>query len=113
MTTPLTDGQRFPEGSVTDPAYCIICHLDRAPDESVVFRDVALITFRANCKCCDARTQPSELHLGRRRLWQEGKIVHKCESALERGIRVAKVAEFLSTDLSLADACEQRFRGPV
>ena len=39
MTASLTDGRRFPEGSVTDPAHCIICHLDRAPGESVVFRD--------------------------------------------------------------------------
>jgi diadenosine tetraphosphate (Ap4A) HIT family hydrolase len=30
---------RFPQGSVTDPAHCLICHLDQAPDEAVVFRD--------------------------------------------------------------------------
>ncbi|WP_222849006.1 hypothetical protein [Trebonia kvetii] len=39
MTAPLTDGRRFPAGSVTDPAHCLICHLDRAPDDTVVFRD--------------------------------------------------------------------------
>ena len=39
MTAPLTDGRRFPAGSVTDPAHCLICHLDRAPDDAVVFRD--------------------------------------------------------------------------
>ena len=31
--------RRFPQESVTDPALCIICHLDLAPDEAVVFRD--------------------------------------------------------------------------
>ena len=30
---------RFPEGSVTDPAECLICQLDEAADEAVVFRD--------------------------------------------------------------------------
>ena len=30
---------RFPEGSVIDPAQCVICGLDDAPDEAVVFRD--------------------------------------------------------------------------
>ena len=39
VTAPLTDGRRFPDGSVTDQAHCLICHLDRAPDEAVVFRD--------------------------------------------------------------------------
>ena len=39
MTTQLTEGRRFPEGSVTDPAQCFICHLDRVSDETVVFRD--------------------------------------------------------------------------
>jgi diadenosine tetraphosphate (Ap4A) HIT family hydrolase len=36
---PLTAGRRFPQESVTDPAHCLICHLDQAPDEAVVFRD--------------------------------------------------------------------------
>jgi diadenosine tetraphosphate (Ap4A) HIT family hydrolase len=31
--------RRFPRESVTDPALCLICHLDLAPDEAVVFRD--------------------------------------------------------------------------
>jgi diadenosine tetraphosphate (Ap4A) HIT family hydrolase len=39
VTTRLTAGRRFPEGSVTDPAHCLICHLDQAPEEAVVFRD--------------------------------------------------------------------------
>lgn len=39
MTGPRTAARRFPEGSVTDPAQCIICRLDDAPDETVVFRD--------------------------------------------------------------------------
>ena len=39
MTAPLTVGQRFPQDSVTDPAHCLICHLDEVPDEAVVFRD--------------------------------------------------------------------------
>jgi diadenosine tetraphosphate (Ap4A) HIT family hydrolase len=39
VTAPLTDGRRFPDGSVTDPAQCLICHLDWAPDEAAVFRD--------------------------------------------------------------------------
>ncbi|WP_375387117.1 hypothetical protein [uncultured Amnibacterium sp.] len=30
---------RFPDGSVTDPAECIICGLEGAPEEAVVFRD--------------------------------------------------------------------------
>lgn len=34
----MTSTTRFPEGSVTDPAQCIICHLDDAPDDAVVFR---------------------------------------------------------------------------
>ena len=38
VTAPLTDGRRFPDGSVTDQAHCLICHLDRAPDEAVVLR---------------------------------------------------------------------------
>jgi diadenosine tetraphosphate (Ap4A) HIT family hydrolase len=39
VTAPLTAGRRFPQGSVTDPAHCLICHLDEVPDEAVVFRD--------------------------------------------------------------------------
>ncbi len=39
MTGPLTVGRRFPRDSVTDPALCLICHLDLVPDEAVVFRD--------------------------------------------------------------------------
>ena len=39
MTASLTDGRRFPQESVTDPARCLICHLDQVPDEAVVFRD--------------------------------------------------------------------------
>jgi diadenosine tetraphosphate (Ap4A) HIT family hydrolase len=31
--------RRFPRGSVTDPTHCLICHLDQAPDETIVFRD--------------------------------------------------------------------------
>ena len=38
MTAELTAGRRFPQGSVTDQAHCLICHLDQAPDEAVVFR---------------------------------------------------------------------------
>ncbi len=30
---------RFPDGSITDPAQCLICHLDDADDNAVVFRD--------------------------------------------------------------------------
>lgn len=44
MTTPLVEPpqattRRFPDGSVTDPAHCLICHLDEAPEDAVVFRD--------------------------------------------------------------------------
>jgi diadenosine tetraphosphate (Ap4A) HIT family hydrolase len=39
VTAPLTAGRLFPEGSITDPARCLICHLERVPDEAVVFRD--------------------------------------------------------------------------
>jgi diadenosine tetraphosphate (Ap4A) HIT family hydrolase len=39
VTASLTDGRRFPAGSVTDPAHCLICRLDQAPDDTVVFRD--------------------------------------------------------------------------
>ena len=39
MTAPSTAARRFPEGSVTDPAHCLICHLDEVPDEAIVFRD--------------------------------------------------------------------------
>jgi diadenosine tetraphosphate (Ap4A) HIT family hydrolase len=39
MTTPLPATRRFPAGSITDPAHCLICHLDEAPDEATVFRD--------------------------------------------------------------------------
>ena len=35
----MTAARVFPEGSITDPAHCLICHLDEAPDEAVVFRD--------------------------------------------------------------------------
>jgi diadenosine tetraphosphate (Ap4A) HIT family hydrolase len=38
VTAPLTVGRRFPQDSVTDPAHCLICHLDEIPDEAVVFR---------------------------------------------------------------------------
>jgi len=38
VTAPLTVGRRFPQDSVTDPAHCLICHLDEVPDEAVVFR---------------------------------------------------------------------------
>ncbi len=41
MTAAFTAKHRFPPGSVTDPAHCLICHLDEAPDEAVVFRDDA------------------------------------------------------------------------
>jgi diadenosine tetraphosphate (Ap4A) HIT family hydrolase len=30
---------RFPDGSITDPAHCIICQLDDAGPDAVVFRD--------------------------------------------------------------------------
>lgn len=39
MTTFPAGVRRFPHESVTDPAHCLICHLDEAPDEAVVFRD--------------------------------------------------------------------------
>ena len=39
MNAPPDPTRRFPAGSVTDPAQCLICHLDAAPDEAVVFRD--------------------------------------------------------------------------
>ena len=39
MTAPLAAGRRFPDEAVTDPARCLICHLEAAPDEAVVFRD--------------------------------------------------------------------------
>ena len=39
MTAPAAGIHRFPAESVTDPARCIICRLDQAPDEAVVFRD--------------------------------------------------------------------------
>src|ERR1700761_8860274 len=39
MNAPPDPTRRFPAGSVTDPAQCLICHLDQAPDEAVVFRD--------------------------------------------------------------------------
>jgi len=38
VTGQLTAGRRFPQGSVTDPAHCLICHLDQVPDEAIVFR---------------------------------------------------------------------------
>ena len=38
MTAPPA-ARRFPDGSVTDPASCLICRLDDAPAEAVVFRD--------------------------------------------------------------------------
>jgi diadenosine tetraphosphate (Ap4A) HIT family hydrolase len=30
---------RFPDGSITDPAQCLICQLEDADDDAVVFRD--------------------------------------------------------------------------
>lgn len=39
MTAPRSAARRFPQGSVTDPAHCLICHLEQAPGEAVVFRD--------------------------------------------------------------------------
>ncbi len=30
---------RFPDGSITDPAQCLICQMDDADDNAVVFRD--------------------------------------------------------------------------
>ena len=36
---PSTTPRRFPPDSVTDPEHCLICHLDEAPDEAIVFRD--------------------------------------------------------------------------
>src|ERR1700735_781118 len=39
MTTPSTSIGRFPPDSITDPAQCLICHLDQAPDEAIVFRN--------------------------------------------------------------------------
>ena len=39
MTAPPAADRRFPPGSVTDPAHCLICHLEQAPDEAIVFRD--------------------------------------------------------------------------
>ena len=41
MTGQPTAVRRFPRESVTDPARCMICHLDQVPDEAVVFRDEA------------------------------------------------------------------------
>jgi diadenosine tetraphosphate (Ap4A) HIT family hydrolase len=35
----LAAARRFPQESITDPARCLICHLDQVPDEAVVFRD--------------------------------------------------------------------------
>ena len=32
MTTSSTSIGRFPPDSITDPAHCLICHLDQAPD---------------------------------------------------------------------------------
>ena len=37
--TPPAAGRRFPGEAVTDPDRCLICHLEEAPDEAVVFRD--------------------------------------------------------------------------
>ncbi len=39
MNAPPAPARRFPAGSITDPAQCLICHLDEAPGEAVVFRD--------------------------------------------------------------------------
>ncbi len=39
MSDAPTATRRFPEGSVTDPAHCLICHLDGALEDAVVFRD--------------------------------------------------------------------------
>jgi len=41
MSAPSRAHRRFPRDSVTDPAHCLICQLDAAPDEAVVFRDEA------------------------------------------------------------------------
>jgi diadenosine tetraphosphate (Ap4A) HIT family hydrolase len=41
VTAPFSAARRFPQGSVTDPAHCLICHLEQAPDEAIVFRDDA------------------------------------------------------------------------
>lgn len=38
MIAPRAGTRRFPDGSVTDPQACLICHLDDAADEAVVFR---------------------------------------------------------------------------
>ena len=38
MTIDPTTARRFPAGSTTDPARCLICHLEDAPDEAVVLR---------------------------------------------------------------------------
>lgn len=39
MTVPLTRARRFPAESVLDADRCLICGLDDAPDEAVVFRN--------------------------------------------------------------------------
>lgn len=39
MTAPPAPARRLPAESVTDPAQCLICRLDDAPNEAVVFRD--------------------------------------------------------------------------
>ncbi len=39
MTTPATAPARFPEGATIDPARCLICRLDHAAEDAVVFRD--------------------------------------------------------------------------
>jgi len=39
MSATGTAARRLPDGSITDPAHCLICHLDEAPEESVVLRD--------------------------------------------------------------------------
>jgi diadenosine tetraphosphate (Ap4A) HIT family hydrolase len=39
VTAPLPTARRFPQDSITDPAHCLICHLDQVPDEAIVFRD--------------------------------------------------------------------------
>ena len=39
MSASVAAPRRFPEGSITDPAHCLLCAQDEAPDEAVVFRD--------------------------------------------------------------------------
>jgi diadenosine tetraphosphate (Ap4A) HIT family hydrolase len=39
VSGPPAPGRRFPAEAVTDPARCLICQLEAAPDEAVVLRD--------------------------------------------------------------------------